>query len=110
MVYQAGAELPEAAVVYLGVNIHNHNLLDENNNIVVNGKTYDSEDHSLVWAYKDSEGSPGLMIYSDNYKELIPLARKIPHYGKYGYLVFEHGQNIAKGNHESLDSPLIWYK
>jgi aminopeptidase N len=34
------------------------------------------------------------------------VCRKIPHYGKYSYLVFEDGKNVAKGSWEVLSSPL----
>ena len=85
-------------------------VYDDDNQIKVNGSSYTSDDHSVVWACKSESEIPGLVIYSSNYKELLPLARKIPHYGKYGFLVFEHGQNVDKGNHESHESPLIWHK
>ena len=32
-------------------------------------------------------------------------ARKIPHYGKYSYLVFSEGTNRAKGTWEATASP-----
>ncbi len=39
--------------------------------------------------------------------EAVPaLARKIPHYGKYGYLVFEGTENVAKGEWDDGGSPL----
>jgi aminopeptidase N len=34
------------------------------------------------------------------------IARKMPHYGKYSYLVFDGGTNVAKGAWDVLDSPL----
>lgn len=34
------------------------------------------------------------------------IGRKIPHYGKYGYLVFEGDRNVAKGEWASGDSPM----
>jgi hypothetical protein len=33
-------------------------------------------------------------------------ARKITHYGKYSYLIFREGRNIAKGSWPMEDSPL----
>lgn len=35
-------------------------------------------------------------------------ARKIPHYGKYSYLVFADGTNLAKGTWKSLSSPVVY--
>lgn len=38
--------------------------------------------------------------------QIKALGRKIPHYGKYGYLVFENDKNIAKGSWNVRTSPL----
>lgn len=35
------------------------------------------------------------------------VGRKIPHYGKYGYLVFTDGENKSKGTWEPADSPVV---
>jgi aminopeptidase N len=37
---------------------------------------------------------------------IATIGRKIPHYGKYSYLVFDDGKNIAKGSWEIHASPL----
>ena len=37
---------------------------------------------------------------------MTAIARKIPHYSKYSYLVFEGATNVAKGTWEAGDSPL----
>jgi len=66
-----------------------------------------TENNALVWAFRHDDDSHGLVIFSENIEQLSPLARKLPHYGKYGYLIFENGKNIAKGNHETENSPLI---
>ncbi len=44
-----------------------------------------------------------------NGKAVAGLVRKLPHYGKYSYLAFEGNEpvNIAKGEWEALNSPLI---
>ena len=34
------------------------------------------------------------------------IGRKIPHYGKYSYLVFEGETNVGKGVWKAGDSPL----
>lgn len=39
-------------------------------------------------------------------RQINVVGRKVPHYGKYSYLVFEDGKNIAKGSWEILTSPL----
>jgi len=37
---------------------------------------------------------------------IAAIGRKLPHYGKYSYLVVEGGTNVAKGSWEVLTSPL----
>jgi hypothetical protein len=45
-------------------------------------------------------------IAADDPGVLPVLARKLPHYGKYGYLVFRDGQVRLKGQWPVTDSPL----
>ncbi|MFH1680678.1 MAG: M1 family aminopeptidase [Candidatus Eisenbacteria bacterium] len=53
-------------------------------------------DPDLSWSLFDPENA-----------EVVPvLARKIPHYGKYGYLVFQGTENVGKGEWEAAGSPL----
>ncbi len=100
--------VPELPVIFLGV------MPPDVTDVAVNGElsVYDShfsaQDHSVVWAYKRASGVPALVVYSGSSGELIPIARKIPHYGKYGYLIFHQGNNVSKGNHQSDETPLIW--
>jgi hypothetical protein len=42
-------------------------------------------------------------------RNLQAVARKIPHYGKYSYLVFNAGQNVDKGDWPVDQSPLIYH-
>jgi len=46
-------------------------------------------------------------IQIDQVDDVPVIGRKLPHYGKYGYLVFEGSQNIYKGEWEVTTSPLI---
>lgn len=39
-------------------------------------------------------------------QQIGSIGRKIPHYGKYGYLVFDGATNVAKGSWDVLASPL----
>ena len=103
-------EIPEIPLIYLGVIPAKLKHLKSNGSLEIYKQSMTSDDHSFVWAFKQNNGKSGLLFYSSNQRELIPLARKIPHYGKYGYLVFENGRNITKGNHEVIESPLIWGK
>ena len=42
-------------------------------------------------------------------QNLLAVARKIPHYGKYSYLAFRGGQNVDKGDWSVDQSPLIFH-
>lgn len=43
----------------------------------------------------------------ENYQS---ISRKLPHYGKYGYLVFKGAENVLKGEWQVNSSPLCWNK
>lgn len=96
--------------VYLGILPEEAGTLLQDGMITVEDKTYEGASHGLVWAFKRSNGQPAMVMYSSTLDQLAPLIRKIPHYGKYGYLVFRGGENVLKGNHSTEVSPLIWRK
>ena len=102
------SQIPNAPIIYLGVVPKSLKNIKVNGTLEIYGDSFDAYEHSLVWAFEHENSHPGLIIYSKRAGELTPLARKVPHYGKYGYLVFNHGNNVAKGNHETSDSPLRW--
>jgi aminopeptidase N len=58
--------------------------------------------------HPDNPASVVVLLSSDNKDAASGLARKLPHYGKYSYLVFEGTEptNIAKGEWETVNSPL----
>jgi len=64
--------------------------------------------HSLVLAAREAKGSPLGWIAADAAVALPGLTRKLPHYGKYGYLGFEGPapDNVLKGQWEVRRSPL----
>tara|TARA_R110001592_G_scaffold281984_2_gene549613 strand:+ start:135 stop:3542 length:3408 start_codon:yes stop_codon:yes gene_type:complete len=51
-------------------------------------------------------------IHADSAQAMPGLMEKLPHYGKYSYLSFVGSEptNDVKGQWESPDSPLLWYK
>ena len=70
-----------------GVTLDNKIFKWENHSFVFTLDGYDSKDNQVTWVVVSSrESIPGLI-------------RKLPHYGKYGYLVFKGDQpdNVAKG-------------
>ncbi len=102
--------IPNAPIIYLGVLPEILKNIKVNETLKIYDNSFDMNENSVVWAFEHENGHPGLVIFSKQPNELTPLARKVPHYGKYGYLVFNHGNNIAKGNHETPSSPLNWIK
>jgi aminopeptidase N len=69
------------------------------------------ENHSVMlsaWNPKNKDMAL-VLIASDRAEALHGLSRKLPHYHKYSYLVFEGDEpvNIAKGSWPVLNSPMI---
>jgi aminopeptidase N len=54
-------------------------------------RSYPWEDHSFVFTLARADQSKGTMtwVVAGNAESIPGLMRKLPHYGKYGYLVFE---------------------
>lgn len=69
--------------------------------------------HSLVLTARNSENKNMAMmfIHSDSPEALPGLGRKLPHYHKYSYLVFEGNEpvNTAKGRWPVLNSPMTLF-
>ncbi|UCD37756.1 MAG: hypothetical protein JSW54_13200 [Fidelibacterota bacterium] len=103
-----GEPLDSSAVIYLGTIPANAGPRIFNLTFQVGGRIFDAGEFTYVWAFKQENGFPGLIIYCLFPEGIKPLPAKLPHYGKYGYLVFTRGLNKLKGNHEAPASPLIW--
>ncbi|MCB2198329.1 hypothetical protein KQI63_02930 [bacterium] len=73
-----------------------------------NGVDFSGGNSAIVAAHRNSE-TPDLVhldVYGVSAEALAPIARKLPHYGKYSYLAFTAGQNIGKGQWTVTNSPL----
>jgi len=74
----------------------------------IGGQAYRLATHTLVLAVSNPD-SPnhaiGLLIGGDA-TGTKSIWRKLPHYGKYSYLVFEGSKNVAKGSWQVTSSPL----
>ena len=69
--------------------------------VSIEGNTFAWKDHSFVFTvpHPHDPARSATWIIADNPESIPGLIRKLPHYGKYGYLVFE-GQaptNVLKG-------------
>ncbi len=81
------------------------------NDAVALGKTsFPVNNNSFIISVRHPQNPDNVLVYlSTENKEAVPgLARKLPHYGKYSYLVFEGNEpaNIGKGEWGSVNSPL----
>jgi hypothetical protein len=79
------------------------------NHFIVEGVKYDTQGDVLfivVSHPQETQRVAGLFLPLSA-KAIATAARKIPHYGKYSYLVFRDGVNQAKGTWPVSESPLI---
>ncbi|MGB5987747.1 MAG: M1 family aminopeptidase [Desulfobacterales bacterium] len=78
--------------------------------ISVADQTYGAPTDTLFAVVADSR-QPGAVtaLLTPLHPDLAPLvARKVTHYGKYSYLVFQEGQNREKGTWPLSDSPMVF--
>ncbi len=88
------------------LNNNDYSVSDET--LSIKQKTFPRSDHSFAFAGRSESGNTIAWLTSDDPASLPGLARKLPHYGKYSYLVFEgkRPDNRAKGQWEVSRSPL----
>lgn len=73
---------------------------------IIAGKRYPRDTHSIAFADGSSEQSI-ISLDAPDLSQAITLFRKLRHYGKYSYLVFDqNGKNVLKGQWEARNSPL----
>jgi hypothetical protein len=73
------------------------------------GTSYDAARAGFfgVWRHPLSEGRIMAVLAHGSERHRVTVARKIPHYGRYSYLVFEEATNRVKGVWAPTDSPLV---
>lgn len=78
------------------------------NEVSLEKQRWSRSDHSFVLTAR-WQNQPLAWLATDDLAAVAPLARKVPHYGKYSYLVFEGAavENRLKGQWPTDDSPLI---
>ncbi|HKZ56724.1 MAG TPA: M20/M25/M40 family metallo-hydrolase, partial [Thermodesulfovibrionales bacterium] len=83
--------------------------IDESQIIIGNTRTQ-REKHSVVFTgwNPSNKDMAFILIATDIPEALLGLGRKLPHYHKYSYLVFEgdEPENVVKGRWPVLDSPM----
>ena len=82
-----------------------------NDSVVLEGKSYKKKGNDFIINVRNPEDETLNVVFIaiDNKNAVAGLVRKLPHYGKYGYLAFEGDEpvNIAKGQWPVLNSPLV---
>jgi len=72
------------------------------------GTTYDEGLVVLAGAFPGSSGDAAwALIGVDHPADVAVIGSKVPHYGKYSYLVFQDGKNIGQGIWTGASSPLV---
>jgi hypothetical protein len=73
-------------------------------------ETFSAVDHSVALVARHPEDPKQVLVFlaANRIQALTGLARKLPHYGKYSYLVFSGSEpkNLRKGQWPVTDSPL----
>ncbi len=71
--------------------------------------TFDRRDHTFVGVYPHPLGAGRIVAvyYFGRHKDRLRVATKVPHYGKYSYLIFDQTTNVEKGTWPVNQSPLI---
>jgi len=82
------------------------------NDVVTLGKnSFPVSNNSFIISVRHPENPDNVLVYlsTENKEAISGLARKLPHYGKYSYLVFEGNEptNTGKGEWGSVNSPLM---
>jgi len=79
------------------------------NGFSIGGTEYGSREDSLfvVLPHPSDKKRVAALFLSQSPEAAAMAARKIPHYGKYSYLVFSEGTNRAKGMWEATASPTV---
>ena len=79
--------------------------------VILEGKAFAVKGRDFILNVRDDENPAFTRVYIsiDNKMSVDGLVRKLPHYGKYGYLGFEGDEpvNMAKGQWPVLHSPLV---
>ena len=104
-----GLDNSYAAVVQEGLVNYHAEITSE---FVRLGKaSYKSNVNSYIVSVRHPKNPSAVLVLvsTDSKDAALGLAKKLPHYGKYSYLVFEGNEptNIDKGEWESSNSPLV---
>lgn len=88
---------------------HSGQFLLTKDAIILNGRAHDPRQNSFfgVFPHPVTQGKTTALFMPDNLSVAKSLSTKIPHYGKYSYLVFNESRNQVKGTWAVESSPMV---
>lgn len=115
------SELPSTASIWIfgaenifsdkiksGIKDYNAELIEDM--VRFGASSFDTKKNSILISVRHPNNPAAVLVFlsTDNKEAIEGLARKLPHYGKYSYLVFEGNEptNVGKGEWETVNSPL----
>jgi hypothetical protein len=113
-----GSELRNSDVLYLGVPTDPtllpslpEGLSISSKGFELHGRTFDKHGDALFTVLPHPKRSDKVVaLFLPLSRDAVSAAvRKIPHYGKYSYLVFRDGVNQDKGTWPAATSPMVFY-
>ena len=103
-----GAENIFSDIIKAGIKDYNAELTEDK--VRFGAASFDAKKNSVVISVRHPNNPAAVLVFlsTDNKEAIEGLARKLPHYGKYSYLVFEGTEptNVGKGEWETVNSPL----
>jgi hypothetical protein len=86
------------------------NVKITNDVVIIDGESYSKSAYSFVMTFRHPDDVSRSMTWLSMADENVfpAMERKLPHYGKYGYLVFQGSNNVAKGEWDVTESPMIF--
>lgn len=103
-----GAENKFTSVIKDGLKDYNSEI--KNGSVLLGKSEYPTANNSFIISVRHPENPSNVLVYlsTENKDAIGGLAKKLPHYGKYSYLVFEGNEpaNTGKGEWGSVNSPL----
>ncbi len=89
--------------------VYHSKITPDSVKVMKSSNTYKNKSFVIAMKNPDNNNSTVVWLALDNPQAANGLIRKLPHYGKYGYLGFEGAEptNILKGEWEILNSPLV---
>ncbi|MCG8597333.1 MAG: M1 family peptidase [Kiloniellales bacterium] len=70
-------------------------------------KALDGRGSARAWTRRRDDGVTALIVAAKDAESLALLLRPLPHYRRYGYVVFEGSKAVDKGVWPAADSPLV---